>query len=132
MSITLKINNGSTTKTVEDVPYTSNMNAQQALEAAYNTVTIPPAFPLFSYWMDYFGTENDVYLGYLIQSMDGLTAFGSKYWMLYVNGALSNEGIDSTTLSDSDSVEFKYQQYSQQEHENTVWSQFHDLISRRT
>ena len=110
MAITLIINNSSPTlTTVNNVPYTSGMNVQGALEAAYNTVTVPPGFPPFYYWLEYLGMEKNVNQGYRVQSFDGLTPFGSKSWKLYINENRISTGIDSTSVADGNTVEFKYE-----------------------
>lgn len=128
MSITVTINNGSPTSTItiSNVPWTSGMDVQQALEAAYNKFT-------FYYWIEYFGNPDSGGLGYFIQNFNGLTSFGSKYWILYLNGSATPSalGIDSSILDDGNTIEFKYEEYSQQQHGNTVWSQFHEVMTAR-
>jgi hypothetical protein len=117
-TISIKVEGGAT---ISNVPFTTGMNVQQALEAAYNSFSNPPNIPTISFWLEYYGTS----LGYLVTNMDGVTQQGSKYWMLYVNGILATEGIDSTILSDNDVVSFKYESYSEEIHGHTIMKQFH-------
>lgn len=111
--------------TVNNVPYTSGMNAQQALEAAFNTFTNPPTLPTINFWLEYFGTYHQTYLGYMVTNMNGITQQGSNYWMLYVNDTQATKGIDSTTLSDGDTVSFKYEAYSEEKHGHTILKHYH-------
>lgn len=105
MLITVIINTTLTKTTVENVPYTLGMNAQKALQAAYNTVKCPPAVPLFTYTMGYTGSQT----GYVVEIIIGLSPFSNKCWMPYIGGTVQSRYIDNITINDSDILEFKYE-----------------------
>ncbi len=121
-TISIEIQGGAT---INSIPFTTGMDVQQALEAAYNTFLNPPTIPTISFWVEYYGSYEGTYLGYQVTNMDGVTQQGDKYWMLYINGTLATEGIDSTVLSDNDIVSFKYESYSDEIHEQTIMKQVH-------
>ncbi len=124
MSITLTVAGGAT---ITGIPYTAGMNVQQVLETAYNKFINPPAMPPLNYWLDYYGTSNGIYLGYLVTMMDGTAQQGIMYWMLYVNGVIAQQGIDQTIVGDGSTVAFMYQSYSEQLHGGTVMQHVHRL-----
>jgi hypothetical protein len=124
MAITLKVTGGNT---ITGIPYTSQMNVQKALEAAYNIYINPPTIPPLSFWVEFFGSYNGVYLGYMVTQLDGTTQQGSMYWMLYINNVVATGGIDETILSDGDEIEFNYQTYSESIHGHTILKQVNEL-----
>lgn len=128
MSITLTVSGGSS---ISNIPYTSGMNVQQALEAAYNTFVNPPDIPTINYWLEFFGSYQGVDLGYQVTMMDGTIQQGSKYWMLYVNNTIATNGIDQTILNDGDEVEFKYETYSEELHGHTIMKLVHAATMER-
>jgi hypothetical protein len=95
------------------VPYTAGMNAQQALEGAYNAVGNPQQF---DYALQYFGSN----FGYLVVMLnDTYESFKSSsqpfyFWEFLVNGQVATSGIDNTTLNSGDAVAFELQVFSQQ------------------
>jgi hypothetical protein len=96
-----------------NVPYTAGMNAQEALEAAYNAVANPL---LFDYAIEYFGSN----LGYLVVMLnDTYESFKSSaspffFWEFLVNDAPANQGIDFTTLNPGDAISFDLLLFSSQ------------------
>lgn len=94
-----------------NVPFTSGMNAQQALEAAYNSVNDPTQF---IYALEYYGSG----FGYLVMMINGTyDSFISPshpyyFWEFYVNGAPASAGIDNTTLQAGDAISFELQIYT--------------------
>lgn len=97
-------------KTIAGIPWTSGMNVQQALELAYD---IPPNL---SFAIQFYGAS----LGYLVIMVDGTFDAGDDYWFLYVNGVLSNYGIDYTILNAGDVVGLVYEDYDHSKHGSTI------------
>lgn len=93
-------------KTISGIPWTKNMNVQTAMERAY---AIPPGI---KFALQYYGNS----LGYAVIMIDGVFDIQKKYWFLYINGKLSNTGIDLTILNDGDVVEFIYESYDSNKH----------------
>lgn len=60
-----------------------------------------------------------------IASADGLNEdpTAGYYRMLFVDGSLSDKGIDGETLQDGDRVEFQLKLYNEAEHGKTVHAQ---------
>ncbi len=102
--ITLDISGGNSFQ----INWEEGMNVQNALELAYvqNNTN-------FTYSIQYYGS-----LGYLVDKInETYDTFISKYepfffWELYVNGNVSQYGIDKTILNDGDVVVFVYSVYS--------------------
>lgn len=93
------------------VPWSPNMNAQQALETAYNKVNNDSAF---TYAVQYYGSS----LGYLVmmvnETYDSFISSSAPfwYWEFLVNGQPSQVGIDSATLKAGDVVGFSLEMYT--------------------
>lgn len=93
------------------VPFTPGMNAQQAMEGAYNSLNDANQF---DFALEYFGSA----FGYLVVMMNGTyDSFISSsqpyyFWAFYVNNELASAGIDNTTLQAGDSVSFEFQIYT--------------------
>lgn len=115
-TVTLTISDGTV---INNVPWTQGMNVQSVLEAAYNLSVNPPTPSPLSYWIEYYGTINSVYLGYAVTMMDGTSQQGNYYWFLYINNVTATTGIDNTTVNAGDQILFKYEAYSAQLHANT-------------
>jgi hypothetical protein len=88
---------------IPDVPWTGGMNAQQALEGAYNQREDPH----YGFALEYYGTQ----LGYFVEEIDQIGDQPGVYWEFLVNGTPSPTGIDTTPLNFGDAVSFVYQYY---------------------
>ena len=97
-------------KTISAIPWTQGMNVQQAMEHAYE---LPPGL---SFALQYYGSKR----GYKVIMVDGVADQSNNYWFLYINGALSQGGIDTTQLNPSDVVTLTYQPYSEALHGSTM------------
>jgi hypothetical protein len=101
------------------VPWTQGMNAQQALEGAYQQVSSPGQF---TYALQYYGSS----LGYLVvminETYDSFISSAAPYyyWEFLVNGKPSSAGIDGTTLNSGDVVGFEFQIYIAEKHKNST------------
>lgn len=119
ISISLSVTkSGQVLTNIPSVQLQAGANVQTAMEAAYNGQN--PHQIGFS--IKYFGSA----LGYLVTEIDGISSQANLYWILYVNGNISNLGIDSEILNDGDKVEFRYEQYSASVHGNTVYRVKHE------
>lgn len=106
--ITINITDGPTLT----CPFTPGMNAQQALEGAYNNA---PAGS-FTYALQYYGAS----LGYLVLMINetyesfysGTAQTPFYFWEFLVNGIVSPTGIDSTILNDNDILTFEFYTYN--------------------
>jgi hypothetical protein len=105
-TVTVQITGGPTIT----VPWTSGMNAQQALEGAWNAQVQGTQF---TYGLQYYGST----FGYLVMMInETYDSFASTsapyfYWLFSVNGQSANQGIDSTVLNAGDTVGFALTQY---------------------
>lgn len=97
-------------KTIPNIPWTEGMNVQQAMELAYS---IPPGM---NFALQYYGPY-----GYMVIMIDGTSDASPNYWFLYVNGVLSQTGIDSTILNSGDVVGFTYEEYEEQKHVGDIY-----------
>jgi hypothetical protein len=106
--ITINIKNGPTLTT----PFVVGMNAQQALEGAYNN----DPQGSFSYALQYYGNT----FGYLVcminETYDSFYSATQQipfyFWEFIVNGQVSPTGIDNTYLNDNDVITFEFDTYS--------------------
>ncbi len=48
-------------------------------------------------------------LGFFVESIDGVSNAGGKYWILYHNGAQSQIGASNATISPGDVIEWRYE-----------------------
>lgn len=115
--------NGQTLTNIPIVQVQKGANVQKALEAAYDETN--PHQVGFS--IKYFGNA----LGYLVTEIDGINSQANLYWILYVNGEISNLGIDSEILNDGDKVEFRYEPYSAATHGKTVYKVKHEAYLKK-
>jgi Domain of unknown function (DUF4430) len=114
MSVTVTIASGPSVQ----IPWTSGMNAQVALEQAYNTINNSQQF---SYGLQYFGSFG--YLVFVINETYDTFASSSApyyYWEFLLNGQPANQGIDETFLNDGDTVGFAFSLYVAEKHAGTT------------
>lgn len=97
------------------VPWTSGMNAQQAMENAFNVQS--PAGE-FTYALQYYGSQ----LGYLVvminETYDSFMSSADPFffWEFLVNGTPAQRGIDNTILKNGDMITFEFQIYNPKTH----------------
>jgi hypothetical protein len=98
------------------VPWLPNMNAQQALEGAYNQLNNSSQF---TYATQYYGTS----LGYLVvmvnETYDSFISSSAPffYWEFIVNGTPAQTGIDGVVLNPGDNVTFSLDMYVAEKHQ---------------
>ncbi len=103
------------------VPWLPNMNAQQALEGAYNQLNNSSQF---TYAIQYYGTS----LGYLVvmvnETYDSFISSSAPffYWEFLVNGSPAQTGIDGVTLNQGDIVTFSLEMYVAEKHQASTLS----------
>ncbi len=111
------------------VMYVPGMNAQNAMEDAYNYGNPNPT--LFSFAVQYYGYSHIApysYLGYLVIMINGQfdsTTSPYSYWEFFLNNQTSNTGIDSTLLNDGDAISFQLIQYNEESHSGTLLEHKH-------
>ncbi|HKQ08581.1 MAG TPA: DUF4430 domain-containing protein [Blastocatellia bacterium] len=114
-TVTVEVSNGPTII----VPWTSGMNAQQAIEAAFNAQGSPGEF---TYSLQYFGSQ----FGYLVLMInETYESFMSSadpfyFWEFMVNGQPAQTGIDNTILNAGDTVTFELQVYDPTTHTSST------------
>lgn len=116
-SITVEITGGPSIS----VPWFSGMNAQQALEGAFNQGT-----GSLTYALQYYGSN----LGYLVMMINetfdsfnstaGSSATPFFYWEFLINNTPASAGIDSTILNAGDVVGFNFEMYVPEQHEQSL------------
>lgn len=110
--VTLAVDGGPTIA----VPWTSGMNAQQVLEAAFQQQQTPGSF---AYGLQYFGSPEGQYLGYLVlminETYDTFISSGDPYfyWQFSVDGIPAPKGVDSTIVDNGATVGFAYTQWAE-------------------
>ncbi|SKB02128.1 protein of unknown function [Prosthecobacter debontii] len=92
------------------------MNAQQALEGAYNQINNTSQF---TFSLQYYGAQ----FGYLVmminETYDSFISSAAPffYWAFYLNGVTSQTGIDQTVLNAGDTITFAFETYSAETHQ---------------
>ena len=108
------------------VPWVSGMNAQQAMEAAFNVFN---SSQTFTYALQYYGRQ----LGYLVtminETYDSFvsTAAPFFYWEFLLNGAPAQQGIDGTLLNPGDTIAFSFEAYDPVRHVGSTLAKKHDF-----
>ena len=103
------------------VPWFSGMNAQQALEGAYNQLNNSRQF---TYAIQYYGTS----LGYLVvminETYDSFISSSAPffYWEFLINGTPAQTGIDGVVLQPEDIVTFSFEMYVTEKHQASTLS----------
>jgi hypothetical protein len=101
------------------VPWTADMTAQNALEAAFDQIN---SSATFTYALQFYGAQ----LGYLVlminETYDSFISSAAPffYWEFLVNDQPATKGIDSTTLSAGDAVKFSFEQYIPAKHKGAL------------
>ncbi len=110
MSVSIVVNQNSPIV----VPWQSGMNAQAALEAAYNQIQNHRQFCFALDYYGAFGAGGESPLGYLVIMINGIMDLPNDgtYWAFLVNGSYAAAGIDYTVLNDGDVVSFQLESYS--------------------
>jgi hypothetical protein len=94
------------------IPFTAGMNAQQAIEKAFDSQGQSAGF---TYALQYFGAN----LGYLVIMInETYESFISSshpfyFWEFLVNGQPAASGIDNTTLKAGDVIRFELRTFSE-------------------
>jgi len=97
------------------VPWQQGMNAQAALESAYNQIN---STAKFTYALQYYGSQ----FGYLVmminETYDSFVSSSAPYfyWEFLVNGVASPTGIDGVTLNAGDVISFEFEAYNATKH----------------
>ena len=101
------------------IPWQQGMNAQNALEAAWNQINNSAQF---TYGLQYYGTVYGYLLFMINETYDSFLSSADPfyYWEFFVNGAPQNQGIDSTTLNPGDTVTFTYSLFDSAKHAGTT------------
>ena|SRR5437016_7808361 len=94
------------------------MDAQQALESAYNQIRKANKF---SFAVQFFGTYQDPPRGYYVVMVNGTYDLpgSDRYWAFLHNGQYSPTGIDDTQLNPGDTLQFVNEPFSQDKHAKT-------------
>ncbi len=116
---------GNVVRSMPNVPWSSGMNAQNALEQAYASGTG------YSFVLRYFGAP----LGYEVMAFDDISAQQgtdiSFYWEFFYNGNPAQQGVDSTHLNDGDALLFSYVPYNRAQHAGKRVEAVHNALRAR-
>lgn len=108
------------------VPWVSGMNAQQAMEAAFNVFNDSQTF---TYALQYYGRQ----FGYLVvminETYDSFVSSSAPffYWEFLLNGAAAQQGIDSTVLNPGDTIAFAFEAYDPVRHVGSTLARKHEF-----
>jgi Domain of unknown function (DUF4430) len=117
---------------IEQVPYASGMNVQQAMQSAYDAD--PATRPVVRFAIEYFGSS----LGYELTTLDSIAAQNGGdgqswlFWELLINGQPSPTGIDETFPADGDTIGWNYTLYSTERHAGTRYETIRSLVASRS
>jgi uncharacterized protein DUF4430 len=101
------------------IPWSTGMNAQKALELAYEKIS---STERFTYALQYYGKS----LGYLVvminETYDTFTSTSHPffYWEFLHNEAPATKGIDGTVLKAGDRVAFSFERFEAASHQNST------------
>lgn len=118
MSVTVSIVGGPSVP----IKWSTGMNAQTALEAAWTQLNSQPGGLQFTYALEYFGS-----LGYLVTMVNETYETLSPkekpyyYWEFYYNNQPARAGIDGQQLDDGDLVAFAFEAYDPSVDAATTW-----------
>jgi hypothetical protein len=95
------------------------MNAQDAIEAAYNQIN---NHAVFSYALQYYGASMGNLVCMINETYDSFVSSASPffYWEFLYNNRAANVGIDSQKLNDGDSIAFAFVSYDPAAHAGTT------------
>lgn len=102
-----------------NVPWFEGMNAQQALEGAYNEINNASQF---TYGLQYFGTNLGNLVMMINETYDSFISSSAPffYWEFLVNGTPASAGIDNTLLNAGDVVGFSFEMYETEKHSQSL------------
>lgn len=95
------------------------MNAQQALESAYNQVNDSQKF---TYALQYFGRALGYFVFMINETYDSFLSKAAPYWYweFLINGKRMNKGIDNINLNPNDNIGFAYVPYQPEIHKEST------------
>jgi hypothetical protein len=110
--------NGVLSNEFAGIAWSNEMNAQDALELAFDSHKEGGGF---DYFLRYFGRN----LGYMVTAIDDVSDDNPKipkarFWMFYVNCSLSPHGIDHEELADGDVVDFRFEAFEAEVHTSEI------------
>jgi hypothetical protein len=130
-TVTIEIING---PTINNIPWTNGMNAQQAMESAFNDQN--PAGE-FTYSLQYFGSTLEYLVTMINETYESFNSSNSQnpappfyYWAFLVNNAQQDHGIDNVVLNPGDVVTFELQPYNAITHASSTVEIKHKLRIR--
>jgi hypothetical protein len=126
MALSVKISiNGQTQREIDNIPWSSGMNAQAAMEAAYHSGMG------YSFTLQYFGAD----LGYEIVSIDGIASEAGTdlylFWEFSVNQQIASKGNDQTFPQDGDRLEWNFKAYDPAKHGSSRHAAIKQKLARR-
>jgi hypothetical protein len=108
VTITISVN-GQSIRQINNVPWQTNMNGQDAMEHAYGSLG-------YSFLLQYFGPQ----LGYEVVSIDSIASQAGTdaflFWEFSINGAVATKGVDQTKLNDGDKIGWNFTAYNAAAH----------------
>lgn len=115
------------------IPWSASMNIQDAMEKCFNQYSAPHAKHPFTFWIQYYGTYNSQFLGYMPIEINGRRRSGPYIWYVYLNGDKTNNSLDATTLEAGDVIEFKFETYSAaQENDDSIYKAMANIHEDRS
>lgn len=102
-----------------NVTWFEGMNAQQALEGAYNEINNSSQF---TYGLQYFGTNLGNLVMMINETYDSFISSSAPffYWEFLLNGNPASAGIDNTLLNAGDVVGFSFEMYEPEKHSQSL------------
>ncbi|MEO5564587.1 MAG: hypothetical protein ABIR18_14165 [Chitinophagaceae bacterium] len=100
------------------IPWTAGMTIQQAMEACFNQYSVPHAQHPFTFWIQYYGTYNTQFIGYMPIQVNGVQRSDQYIWFVYLNGVQTNNSLDAVPLNPADVIDFRYEAYGAEDEKN--------------
>jgi len=118
MSFTIEVKHFDSPNVVTyTIPWSANLTIRDAMQKCHDNPSEHP----FTFWVQYYGTYNQTFLGYMTVEINSRRRGGPYFWAVYLNGVLTNNSLAAGPLQPNDVIEFKYEQYSSKLHANTVY-----------
>lgn len=95
-----------------NIPWSPGLYIQSAMEACYNT-TPGPGTPPFTFQIQYYGTYDKKFIGYMVVAVNGTFRAAGYIWYVYLNNVKTNNSLNAIPLNPGDVIEFKFETYAE-------------------
>lgn len=123
MSLTIEVKFSDVPKPVTyTISWSPDLTIQKAMQLCFDKYDTPHAQHPFTFWIQYYGTYNTIYIGYMPIEINGKRRVDNYVWFVYLNGRKTKNSLDASTLNPDDKIEFKYETIGSAEEENAIYT----------